>query len=220
MGDAAPFGKGRIRKLFGLDRTGAEPAPTRAGQPLRPFTLPNLIGYLRLIGIPIFLVLAFGSGDGREPLAALFYFLIAGGDYVDGFLARVTGQYSRLGALMDPVIDRLTILSGIVVCWHFELLPRWLLALLLIRELATLLLARWGLSHGVDIEVNWFGRVAVFPVMISLLLALLVDTWVATALLVLGIALGVVATYLYARVGRDQIRAREAATAAEESAQH
>ena len=219
MGDAAPFGKGRVRKLFGLDRTGAEPAPTRAGQPLRPFTLPNLIGYLRLIGIPIFLVLAFSSGDGREPLAALLYFLIAGGDYVDGFLARVTGQYSRLGALMDPVIDRLTILAGIVVCWNFELLPRWLLALLLIRELATLLLARWGLSRGVDIEVNWFGRVAVFPVMISLLLALLVDTWVATALLALGIALGVVATYLYARVGRDRIQARESAAAAEESAQ-
>jgi cardiolipin synthase len=219
MGDAAPFGKGRVRKLFGLDRTGAEPAPTRAGQPLRPFTVPNLIGYLRLIGIPIFLILAFSSDDGREPLAALFFFLIAGGDYVDGFLARVTGQYSRLGALMDPVIDRLTILSGIVVCWNFELLPRWLLALLLIRELATLLLARWGLSHGVDIEVNWFGRVAVFPVMISLLLALLVDTWVATALLILGIALGAIATYLYARVGRDQIQAREVTAAAEESAQ-
>jgi cardiolipin synthase len=222
MGDAAPFGKGRIRKLFGLDRTGAEPAPTRAGQPLRPFTLPNLIGYLRLIGIPIFLILAFNSDDGRDPVAALFFFLIAGGDYVDGFLARVTGQYSRLGALMDPVIDRLTIFSGLVVCWHFELLPRWMLALLLLREIATLLLARWGLSHGVDIEVNWFGRVAVFPVMISLLLALVVDSWVSTALLALGIVLGVIATYLYARVGRDRVQALRAAEGAdprEESAQ-
>ena len=222
MGDAAPFGKGRIRKLFGLDRTGAEPAPTRAGQPLLPFTIPNFIGYLRLIGIPLFLIVAFSSDDGRDWTAALLFFLIAGGDYVDGFLARVTGQYSRLGALMDPVIDRLTIFSGLVVCWHFELLPRWMLALLLAREIVTLLLARWGLSHGVDIEVNWFGRVAVFPVMISLLLALLVDTWIATVLLAIGIVLAMIATYLYARVGRDQINARQAAgedPAAGESAQ-
>lgn len=211
MGEAAPFGKGRIRRLFGLDRTGAEPVPTRAGQPLRPFTLPNLIGYLRLAAIPVFLYVAFESGDGRSWLAALLFFLIAGGDYVDGFLARVTGQYSRLGALMDPVIDRLTILSGLVVCWHFELLPRWLLALLLLREVATLLLARWGLARGIDIEVNWFGRVAVFPVMASLLLALVSGTWVATFLLALGIVLGTIATYLYARVGRDRLQALRAA---------
>ena len=217
MGDAAPFGKGRIRKLFGLDRTGAEPAPTRAGQPLRPFTIPNFIGYLRLLGIPLFLIVAFSSDDGRDWLSELLFFLIAGGDYVDGFLARVTGQYSRLGALMDPVIDRLTIFSGLAVCWHFELLPRWMLALLLVRELATLVLARWGLSHGVDIEVNWFGRVAVFPVMISLLLALAVETWVATVLLAIGIVLGIIATYLYARVGRDQINARQTVTTEEKT---
>jgi len=206
MGDSAPFGKGRVRRLFGLDRTGAEPAPTRAGQPLRPFTLPNLIGYLRLIGIPLFLIVAFSSDDGRDWLAALLFLLISGGDYVDGFLARVTGQYSRLGALMDPVIDRLTIVSGLVVCWYFDLLPHWMLILLLVRELATLALARWGLSHGVDIEVNWFGRVAVFPVMLSLLLAMVWDSWVPTALLGMGIVLGMVATWLYARVGRDRIQ--------------
>lgn len=219
MGDSAPFGTGRVRKLFGLDRTGAEPAPTRAGQPLRPFTIPNLIGYLRLLGIPLFLVVAFNSGDGRDWTAALLFFLISGGDYVDGFLARVTGQYSRLGALMDPVIDRLTILSGLVVCWHFELLPQWMLVLLLVRELATLLLARWGLSHGVDIEVNWFGRVAVFPVMTSLCFAMFWDSWVPTALLAIGIVLGVIATYLYGRVGRDRILALQAAAAAEETTQ-
>jgi len=219
MGDAAPFGKGRVRRLFGLDRSGAEPAPTRAGQPLRPFTIPNFIGYLRILGIPLFLVLAFNSGDGRSWEAALVFWLVAAGDYADGFLARVTGQYSRLGALMDPVIDRLTILSGLVVCWHFELLPQWMLALLLVREVGTLLLARWGLSHGVDIEVNWFGRVAVFPVMTALFLALIWDSWVPTVLLAIGIVLGVIATYLYARVGRDQVHAKQAGNKPEESAQ-
>ena len=154
-----------------------------------------------------------------EARTAMIFFLIAGGDYVDGFLARVTGQYSRLGALMDPVIDRLTIVSGLVACWYYDSLPKWLLVLLLARETATLLLARWGLSRGVDIEVNWFGRVAVFPVMLALFLGLVMDGWIPAVLLAVGILLGVIATYLYARVGRDRIRAMQPGEEPGESAQ-
>ena len=65
-----------------------------------------------------------------------------GGRLCRRFLARATGQYSRMGALLDPVVDRLTILSGAVVCWHFELLPSWALAILAARELITLILAQ------------------------------------------------------------------------------
>lgn len=201
-----------MRRLFGLDRTGAEPAPTRAGQPLRPFTLPNLVGYIRILGLIAFWIVMLGSGDGRDWIAAVIFFLVSAGDYVDGLLARVTGQYSRLGALMDPVIDRLTILSGAAVCWHFSLLPRWLLALLVLRELLTLLLARWGLSHGIDIEVNWFGRMAVFPVMASLFFAMIMGGWFPVTLLVLGVLLAFAATILYFRTGRDRLHAKLAET--------
>ena len=80
---------------------------------------------MRLAALPLFLVLAYSSGDGTSFAAAMVFWLIAAGDYLDGFLARVTGQYSRMGALLDPLVDRLTILSGAVVCWSFELLPHW-----------------------------------------------------------------------------------------------
>ncbi len=206
MGRKAPFGRGRVRRLFGLDRSGAEPAPTRAGQPLRPFTLPNLVGYARIAGLVAFWIVISGSSDGREWTAALLFFLVSAGDYLDGLLARVTGQYSRLGALMDPVIDRLTILSGAVVCWHFELLPRWLLALLVLRELVTLAFARWGLARGIDIEVNWFGRMAVFPVMAALFFAMVTDGWFPVTLLVIGVVLALAASALYFRTGRDRLR--------------
>jgi cardiolipin synthase len=214
MSEAAPFGRGRVRKLFGLDRTGPEPGATRSGQPLNPFTLPNLVGLIRILLIPVFLVLAFdtGSGNGVSWTAAGIYWVISAGDYLDGLLARVTGQYSRLGALLDPVVDRLTILSGVVVCWYFDLLPHWLLIVLAARELVTLLLARWGLSHGVDIEVNWLGRMAVFPVMAAIFFAMVWPGWFPTTLLVIGVVMAILATVLYARVGRDRIReAKEAA---------
>jgi cardiolipin synthase (CMP-forming) len=210
MGDAAPFGRGRIRRLFGLDRSGPPPSETREGAPLNPWTLPNLVGYLRLAGLPVFLYLAFDSGDGRSAASAALFWLIAAGDYLDGFLARVTGQYSRLGALLDPLIDRLTILSGAVVCWHFELLPRWVLALLVLRELAMLALAQYGLRHGVRLAVNWPGRISVFPIMGGIFFALALDGWVPAALLIFGLALALVATALYARTGLREARGRRA----------
>jgi cardiolipin synthase (CMP-forming) len=215
MTDTAPFGRGRLRRLFGLDRSAPPPPTTRKGEPLNPWTIPNFVGYARLAAIPLFLWLAFESGDGRSAAAAAVFWLIAAGDYVDGFLARVTGQYSRLGALMDPLVDRLTILAGAIVCWHFELLPRWALALLGAREVAMLILAQYGLRHGVDIEVNWPGRISVFPIMGGIFFAMVFAGWVPAALLIVGLALAIVATVLYARTGLRAVRAAQATSQAQ-----
>jgi cardiolipin synthase (CMP-forming) len=196
-----------FRRLFGLDRSGPAPRQTRPGQPLRPWTLPNLVGYLRLAALPAFLAIALSSGDGRDPAAAAIYLAISLGDYLDGFLARATGQYSRMGALLDPIVDRLTILSGAVVCWHFELLPRWALAVLAAREVITLILAQIALRRGEPLEINWFGRLAVFPIMGSIFLAMVVESTVWDVLLVAGVALAVLATAAYVRTGLRKLTA-------------
>jgi cardiolipin synthase len=203
-----------FRRLVGLDRSGPIPASTRAGQPLRPWTIPNVVGYLRLASIPVFLVLAFSSDDGRDPTAALLYLWITFGDFVDGFLARATGQYSRLGALMDPVIDRLSALSGAAVCWHFELLPRWALVVLVVREVATVVLARAALRRGLDLEISWVGRLATFAVFGGLFWSLVIDSWLTTALFLVGLGLGIYATTLYALAGRRGLTGRADAASA------
>jgi cardiolipin synthase len=117
----APFGRGRVRRL-GLDRSGPPPRQTQKGEPAQPWTIrpgrlpaPRGAAALPLARLRI-------RRRAKRP-AAIVFWLIAAGDYLDGFLARVTGQYSRLGSLLDPLVDRLTILSGAIVCWHFELLP-------------------------------------------------------------------------------------------------
>jgi cardiolipin synthase len=191
----------RTRRLFGLDRSGPKPRETRRGQPLRPLTIPNLVGYVRLAAIPVFLYLALRSDDGRTAAATILFLAISTADYLDGFLARATGQYSRMGALLDPVVDRLTILSGAVVCWHFELLPRWALAILAAREVITLILAQVALRRGQALEINWFGRLAVFPIMGSIFLAMVVESAVWDVLLVGGVTLAVLATAVYVRTG-------------------
>jgi CDP-diacylglycerol--glycerol-3-phosphate 3-phosphatidyltransferase len=197
------------RRLFGLDRSGPKPSVTRRGQPLHPFTIPNLVGYIRLAGIPVFLYLALSSSDGRTAASAILYLAIAGSDYLDGFLARVTGQYSRMGALLDPLVDRLTVLAGVVVCWKFELLPRWALAILAAREVVTVIVAQVGLRRGLDLEINWVGRWSVWLTMGGIFLALVTAAWIAPAMFFAGLVGSLLASALYVRTGLAATRRQE-----------
>jgi CDP-diacylglycerol--glycerol-3-phosphate 3-phosphatidyltransferase len=194
------------RRLLGLDRSGPPPPQTLSGQPLRPWTIPNAIGFLRLALIPVFLVVALSSADGVDALAAVLFAVIGWGDYADGIAARVTRQYSRLGTLMDPITDRLLVISGVVVCWRFDLLPRWALAVLVARELLMLALGRYGQTRGVELRINWPGRLGVAPIMGSFFFAMLGLSTLAEVLLYVGLALALLATVLYMRTGLADLR--------------
>jgi CDP-diacylglycerol--glycerol-3-phosphate 3-phosphatidyltransferase len=201
------------KRLLGLDRSGGMPAATRKGAPLNPWTIPNAIGFIRIALVPVFLVLALGSGDGRYAPASIVYAVIGGTDYLDGMAARITGQYSRLGALIDPVVDRLLVVSGVVVCWRFDLLPRWALAVLAVRELFMLAASRFALRHGLDLEIKMLGRWAVWPTMFSLFLAMVSVTWVADVLLYIGLAMTLATTVEYVVDARKQYKAKPSTSA-------
>jgi cardiolipin synthase len=186
-------------KLSGLDRRGSAVAQTESGAPLNPWTIPNAIGYVRIALIPVFLITALTSDTGTEPLPAVLFALIAWGDYFDGLAARLTGQYSRLGALMDPVIDRVLVISGVVVCWKFDLLSRPLLAMLIAREVFMLVAGRIALSRGRELRINYAGRVAVGFVMLALMMGLVGVRTAGNITLLIGVALALLATALYIR---------------------
>jgi cardiolipin synthase len=179
-----------------------------SSQPLRPWTIPNLIGYLRLAGIPVFLVLALSSPDGQDTLATILFAVIGWADYLDGFAARLTGQYSRLGALLDPIVDRLLVISGMVVVFHFQLLPRWAIVIVVAREILMLALSRYGLRKGLELKINWPGRLGVAPTMGAPFFAMAGVHWLALILLYVGMALSLTATVLYIRSGVRQLRER------------
>jgi cardiolipin synthase (CMP-forming) len=194
------------RRLFGIDRSGPAPVQTHSDQPLNPWTVPNAIGFARLAGIPAFLILALSSDDGHSTLATILFAVIGWADYLDGFAARLTGQYSRFGALLDPIIDRLLVVSGMVVCWDFSLLPRWAIALVVAREVFMLGLSRYALSRGVEISINWAGRIGVAPTMGAPFFAMAGVHWLALILLYVGLALALLASVLYIRSGLQQAR--------------
>ena len=197
-----------VRRVLGLDRSGPPPPATQAGRPLRPWTIPNAIGFTRLALIPVFLIVALSSSDGTGALPATLFAVIGWGDYADGMAARVTAQYSRLGTLMDPITDRLLVISGVVVCWHFQLLPRWALAVLAVREALMLALGRYGMTRGVELRINWPGRIAVAPLMGSFFFARAGLGTLAEVLLYIGLGLALLASGLYVRSGLRQLDAR------------
>jgi cardiolipin synthase len=195
------------RRLLGIDRSGPPPPATLSDRPLNPWTLPNAIGFARLAGIPVFLVVAFSSTDGQDALAVVLFAVIGWSDYLDGFTARLTGQYSRLGAMLDPIVDRLLVISGMAVAWHFSLLPRWAIAVVVARELFMLGLSRYGLKHGLELRINWPGRLGVAPIVGAPFFAMAGLHDLALVCLYLGMGLALSATVLYVRRGIAETRA-------------
>jgi cardiolipin synthase len=196
-----------FRRLAGLDRSGPPPPQTLRDQPWNVRTIPNAIGLVRLALIPVFLVLALSSDSGTDALPAVIFAVISWSDYADGIAARLTGQYSRFGALLDPFVDRLLVVSGLVVCWSFELLPRWAIALVVVRELFLLVVGLLAQRRGLELRINWPGRLAVWPTMSAIFFALVGLPTLAAVLLYIGLALAWYAVVLYVRDGVAALRA-------------
>jgi cardiolipin synthase len=201
-----------FRRLVGLDRSEGPAPQTRKGQPLNPWTVPNAIGFTRLAIVPVFLAVGLSSDDGHSGLAFALFAVIAWSDYFDGMAARITGQYSRLGALLDPLTDRVLIVCGAVVAFEFETLPRWALLVLGARELFMLVASRAALRRGIDLNVSMLGRWAVWPVMSALALVLLADGWFLDLVLYVGLAMTLAATARYVQDGVREVRKASTST--------
>jgi len=127
----------------------------------RVWTVPNLISFARLLGVPLFLYLFLVA---HYEVAAIVVLTVGGtSDWVDGYLARRLNQVSRLGELLDPAADRLYILATLIALTATSILPWWFTAALLLRE-ATLLVSLFVLrryGYGPP-PVHYLGKTATF----------------------------------------------------------
>lgn len=140
----------------------------------RILTIPNIISFARLLGVPLFLWLILGPhADGW----ALVVLVLAGiSDWADGKIARATGQISRLGQVLDPLADRLYIAAALIGLAIREIVPWWLVALLFARELVLLALLPALKKRGlVGLPVHFLGKAATFCLMYAFPLLLIGD---------------------------------------------
>jgi cardiolipin synthase len=140
----------------------------------RVLTVPNLISMLRLALVPVFAVLIITSHD----VAALLVLAFSGfTDWLDGAVARRLDQVSKLGQVLDPAADRLFILVTLVALAWRDVVPLWLLVVILSRDvlMACLLPTLTRLGYG-PLPVNFLGKAATFALLYAFPLLLLAES--------------------------------------------
>ncbi|MGH2640214.1 MAG: CDP-alcohol phosphatidyltransferase family protein [Actinomycetota bacterium] len=179
-------------------------------------TVPNILSFARIATIPLFCWL---SANERTRLWGILLFaVVVSTDWVDGYVARRTGQVTELGRILDPVADRLAIAAGLVTFAIAGIFPFWAALLILVRDVAVLLggaVVLWGRS--IRVEVRGIGKIATFSLMAAIAWiawgnadgplgeVLLVGGWLAY---VVGIVEYYLAAGLYAIDVRDGLAER------------
>jgi cardiolipin synthase len=146
--------------------------PTDPQVSSRVFTLPNVLSLLRLLGVPLFLWLMLGP---EADLAALAVLMFSGfSDWLDGKLARAWDQVSRVGQLLDPLADRLYIVATLFAFVVRDIVPWWLAAILIGRDVVLALTLPVLRHYGYGpLPVHFLGKAATFNLLYAFPLLLL-----------------------------------------------
>lgn len=139
----------------------------------RVLTLPNVLSMLRLLGVPVFL---WAILTGRDGLALALLMASGVTDYLDGKIARKYGLESRVGQLLDPIADRLYIVSTLLgLAWR-EIIPWWVVWVLFAREAFMVVVVLIAKRHGWNgLPVHFVGKAATFNLLYAFPLLLLAD---------------------------------------------
>ena len=138
----------------------------------RILTIPNILSFVRLLGVPVFLwLILVPEADGW---AAVLLVVSGATDWLDGKIARATGQISRLGQLLDPLADRLYIAATLVGLAIREIVPWWLVILLLSRDLVLAIVLAALKRRGITgLPVHFLGKAATFFLLLAFPLILI-----------------------------------------------
>jgi cardiolipin synthase len=136
-------------------------------------TLPNVLSFIRLLGVPLFLWLLLARQYDLLAVAALFF--LGATDWVDGYLARKYHQRSKLGQVLDPFADRLYILATLIGLAIRGIIPWWMVVLLISRDvlMAAVVLPLLRTRGFVTLPVHFLGKTATFCLLYAFPMVLL-----------------------------------------------
>lgn len=163
----------------------------------RVLTIPNVLSFLRLLAIPVFVALIIA---GQHLAAVIILAASAVTDWFDGFLARKLRQRTKLGAQLDPITDRLYILATILALMVRGIVPWGFVAVLIGRDLMLLLLLPSLRRSGrTSLPVNYVGKSGTFALLLAFPLILLgaPTAFDIKAVHILGWAIAIVGAILY-----------------------
>ncbi|MFQ5991145.1 MAG: CDP-diacylglycerol--glycerol-3-phosphate 3-phosphatidyltransferase [Nitrospiraceae bacterium] len=163
--------------------------------------LPNLLTLARILLIPVFVVLFSTPTPERSLAAALVFVVAAVTDLLDGYLARRRSQVTKLGRLLDPIADKLLVLSGLILLVQFQRVAAVIAILIIAREVAVTGVRAIAASEGMTLPVERTGKYKMTLQVIAIVFLILQDgllfpSWnlhlIGTGLLYLALALGLI----------------------------
>jgi cardiolipin synthase (CMP-forming) len=130
-------------------------------------TVPNLLSAIRILLIPVFVALI--VHQGTEEAGLLLMAAVVSTDWIDGYIARRTGQVTNLGKVLDPVADRLAIAAGLLALVARDAFPLWGALLVIVRDALILVVGGAILAvRRVRIDVRWIGKAATLALMVGI----------------------------------------------------
>jgi CDP-diacylglycerol---glycerol-3-phosphate 3-phosphatidyltransferase len=158
------------------------------------FNIPNLLSLSRIVTVPIFIVLLMTPSPKRVFVAGIVFAIACATDWLDGYLARRLGQITKIGKLLDPVADKILIMSALVILVNLrqDFVPAWIAIVIIGREFIITGLRSIAVSEGIIIPADTIGKYKV-GAQITAVLALLFDYYYVTGWMT---TLGVVALWI------------------------
>ena len=141
--------------------------------------LPNFITLTRILLIPVFVVLFATPTPNRSFSAALVFAVAAVTDLLDGYLARRNGQVTTLGQLLDPIADKLLVLSALILLVNIDRVSALVAILIIAREVAVTGVRAIAAGEGMVIAAETTGKYKMALQVVAIVLLILEDTFVS-----------------------------------------
>jgi CDP-diacylglycerol--glycerol-3-phosphate 3-phosphatidyltransferase len=137
------------------------------------FNIPNLLSISRILAVPVFIILMLEPSPIRALIAGVVFGLASATDWLDGYLARRWGQVTKIGKLLDPVADKILIMSALVVLVEIDIIDAWIATVFIAREFVVTGLRSIASSEGIVIPAENMGKFKVGAQIIAVLSFLL-----------------------------------------------
>lgn len=179
-------------------------APEKVGE--QTFNLPNVLTFIRILLVPVYIGLFSTPTVGRSLAAAAVFGIAALTDLLDGYIAKQRAQITKIGCLLDPIADKFLVISGLVLLVQFQRVEAWLAIVLIARELTITGIRAIVASRGLIIAAGTLGKYKLVFQIIAILLLTLEGTFalpvlslhlVGTATLYVALVLSVVSAGQY-----------------------
>ena len=139
------------------------------------FNIPNLLSMSRIFAVPVFVILMLEKNPLRAFIAGIVFSFASATDWLDGYLARRWGQVTNIGKLLDPVADKILILSAMVILVDLDIIRAWIAVVFIGREFAVTGLRSIASADGIIIPAETMGKYKVVAQTIAVIALLLND---------------------------------------------